>query len=81
MICAGDIMHGGKDACQGDSGGPLVVWLPAHEGEDVLVTETQENEVDSDNQSNRHPKFLWAQRNSESEGDENEQNPFQGLNI
>lgn len=23
MICAGDLLHGGKDSCQGDSGGPL----------------------------------------------------------
>ena len=25
MICAGDIVNGGKDSCQGDSGGPLFV--------------------------------------------------------
>lgn len=24
MICAGDVIAGGKDACQGDSGGPLI---------------------------------------------------------
>jgi secreted trypsin-like serine protease len=24
MVCAGDIVNGGKDSCQGDSGGPLV---------------------------------------------------------
>lgn len=23
MICAGDLLRGGKDSCQGDSGGPL----------------------------------------------------------
>lgn len=25
MICAGDLLNGGRDSCQGDSGGPLVV--------------------------------------------------------
>ena len=25
MICAGDLINGGKDSCQGDSGGPLVI--------------------------------------------------------
>ncbi len=25
MICAGDIVEGGKDSCQGDSGGPLII--------------------------------------------------------
>ncbi|XP_014681852.1 PREDICTED: transmembrane protease serine 11D-like [Priapulus caudatus] len=24
MVCAGDLINGGKDACQGDSGGPMV---------------------------------------------------------
>ena len=28
MVCAGDIVNGGKDSCQGDSGGPLAVQKP-----------------------------------------------------
>jgi secreted trypsin-like serine protease len=30
MICAGDIVYGGKDTCQGDSGGPLLRRYQEH---------------------------------------------------
>ena len=35
MICAGDLMDGGKDACQGDSGGPMVI--PYSNSDDTAI--------------------------------------------
>ena len=37
MICAGDIVNGGKDSCQGDSGGPLFVSDSGNGGGQTLA--------------------------------------------